>query len=129
MGILLACVSPFFPMLYNTTDSVRNLATGFILVSAAGMPFYSCTNATYFTLRSGGKTVITFLFDCGFVWCLSIPVAYALSRFTALPIIPLYLICQSLEIIKCTIGLVLVQKGVWINNLVTAGEDKYNISE
>lgn len=123
MGILLAAVSPFFPMLYNTTDEVRNLATGFILVAAVGMPFYSCTNATYFTLRSGGKTVITFLFDCGFVWCLSIPVAYALSRFTSLPIIPLYMLCQSLEIIKCTIGLVLVKKGVWINNLVAVSED------
>lgn len=122
-GLLLAAVSPFFPMLYNTTDQVRNLATGFILVAAAGMPLYSCTNATYFTLRSGGKTVITFLFDSGFVWVLSIPVAFVLSRYTTLPIIALYMICQSLEIIKCIIGLVLVKKGVWINNLVTVKEN------
>lgn len=122
-GLLLAAVSPFFPMLYNTTDQVRNLATGFILVAAAGMPLYSCTNATYFTLRSGGKTVITFLFDSGFVWVLSIPVAFVLSRYTTLPIVSLYMICQSLEIIKCIIGLVLVKKGVWINNLVTVKEN------
>ena len=122
-GLLLAASAPFFPMFYNTSDYVRSLATGFILVAAVGMPLYSCTNATYFTLRSGGKTVITFLFDSGFVWALSIPVAFALSRYTALPIIPLYLLCQSLEIIKCTIGLVLVKKGVWINNLVAVSED------
>ena len=122
-GLLLAAVAPVFPMFYNTSDYVRSLATGFILVAAVGMPLYSCTNATYFTLRSGGKTVITFLFDSGFVWALSIPVAFALSRYTALPIIPLYLLCQSLEIIKCTIGLILVKKGVWINNLVAVSED------
>jgi len=122
-GLLLAAAAPFFPMLYNTTDTVRGLATGFILVAAVGMPLYSCTNATYFTLRSGGKTVITFFFDSGFVWALSIPVAYVLSRYTTLPIIPLYLLCQSLEIIKCIIGLALVKKGVWINNLVTVEED------
>lgn len=122
-GLLLAAVSPFFPMIYNTSNQVRSLATGFILVAAAGMPLYSCTNATYFTLRSGGKTVVTFLFDSGFVWVLSIPVAYLLSRYTALPIIPLYLMCQSLEIIKCIIGLVLVKKGVWINNLVAAKDN------
>ncbi len=123
IGALLAAVSSLFPMLYNTTDEVRSLATGFIIVSAVMMPFYSCTNATYFTLRSGGKTVITFFFDCGFMWGLSIPVAYLLSRNTALPIIPLYFVCQSIEFIKCTIGLILVKKGVWIHNLVAQKED------
>ena len=31
--------------------------------------------------------------------------------------VPMYLICQSLEIIKCVVGFILVKKGVWIHNL------------
>ena len=118
VGCVMAAVSPFFPMLYNTSKEVRHLATWFICVSALCMPLYSCTNATYFTLRSGGKTVITFFFDSGFVWAVSIPVAFLLSRYTQMPIVPLYLACQSLELIKSAIGLFLVKKGVWIHNIV-----------
>jgi len=42
------------------------------------------TNALYFTLRAGGKTMVTFLFDSAFVWLINIPVAYVLSRYTAM---------------------------------------------
>ena len=122
VGVLLAAIAPFFPLLYNTSGQVRHLATSFICVAAVCMPLYACTNSTYFTLRSGGKTMITFFFDSGFVWAVSIPVAYALSRFTDMPIVLLYLVCQSLELIKSVIGIILVKKGVWIHNIVESGE-------
>ena len=118
IGILLALISPVFPMMYNTTDTVRHLATSFICIAALCMPLYAFTHASYFTLRSGGKTMITFLFDSCFVWVVSIPFAYVLSRYTTLPIVPLYLFCQLIEIIKCTIGFILVKKGVWLQNIV-----------
>ena len=75
-------------------------------------------HATYFTLRTGGKTIITFLFDSVFLWVVTTPVAYVLSRYTNMPIMYLYLCCQLLDIIKCCIGFVLVKKGVWIENIV-----------
>lgn len=118
MGGLLVLFAPFFPMLYNTTQEVRKLATSFMRVSACCMFLHGFMHSTYFTLRSGGKTVITFLFDSAFVWCMNIPVAYVLSRFTDVPIIPLYLICQLVDIVKCVVGFVLVKKGIWLNNLV-----------
>jgi len=67
------------------------------------------------------KTMITFLFDSGFMWCVNIPVAFLLSRYTGLPIVPLYLVCQLVEIIKCIVGFILVKKGIWIHNLVEEG--------
>lgn len=121
IGLLMAVVSPVFPDMYNTTREVRNLATWFILTSALIMPLNAFTHATYFTLRSGGKTMITFLFDSVFVWVVSIPMAYCLSRFTRIHIVPLYFICQSVELIKCIIGFALVKKGIWLQNIV--GED------
>ena len=116
-GILLAAVSKVFPMIYNTTDAVRRIATWLICVCAVTMPVHSYLNATYFTLRSGGKTLITFIFDSGYVWCCMIPVAFILSRFTDLPILPLYIICQSLDLIKCVIGSRMLKNGSWIQNL------------
>lgn len=118
-GGLMAAVSGLFPMIYNTTDAVRALATKLICVSAAMMPFNSYTNASYFTLRSGGQTLITFLFDSCFVWVLCVPLAYCLSRFTGLSILPLYIICQSTDLIKCAIGGYMIHKGLWIQNLTT----------
>lgn len=116
-GLLTILISPAFPQLYNASDSVRKLATELICISAVIMPFHAYTNASYFTLRSGGKTFITFLFDCCFVWVVNVPLAYCLSRFTGISIIPLYTICQLTEILKAFIGYFLLRSGIWIQNL------------
>ena len=118
MGSLLFLCAPLFPMVYNTSAEVKELATAFIRVSAVCMPLYGFAHATYFTLRSGGKTVITFLFDSFFVWVGCIPVAYILSRYSPLTPVMLYFVCQSMDWIKCMIGFILVKKRVWVNRLV-----------
>ena len=118
-GSLLAAVSGLFPMIYNTTDSVRHIATRLILIGALMMPVHSYLHAIYFTLRSGGEAMATFIFDSGYVWVCMIPVAFLLSRFTDLPIIPLYFICQSLDAIKIGIGTYMLKKEKWIQNLTT----------
>ena len=66
LGGILMLVAPLFPTFYNTTDQVKHLATGFIRIGAGCMPIYAFMHASYFTLRSGGKTFITFLFDSVF---------------------------------------------------------------
>ena len=119
-GALMLCVAPFFPDIYNTDHEVRSLATSFIMISACCMPMYAFENATYFTLRSGGKTFITFLFDSCFVWVFSIPLAYVLVHYTDMPITVLFLCCQMIELMKCLIGYALVKKGIWINNITNA---------
>ena len=120
LGGIMFLASPFFPRLYNTTDTVRTLAMRLLQVAACCMPIWAFMHSTYFTLRTGGKTIVTFLFDSVFLWAVTTPVAFVLSRYTGLPIIPLYLSCQLLDLIKCAIGFVLVKKGVWVNNIVAA---------
>lgn len=118
IGICMAAFAPIFPKIYNTTAEVRGLARNFIIVTAICMPMNAFTNAAYFTLRSGGKTMVTFLFDSGYVWVVSTSLAYVLSRFTELPILPLYAVCQGADIFKCAVGFVLVRRGVWIHKFV-----------
>jgi Na+-driven multidrug efflux pump len=75
------------------------------------------TNACYFTLRCGGKTLVTMLFDSVFVWAVCIPVGWCLSRFTALPMFPLFCLCQIPEIVKCFLGFFMVKSGTWVQDL------------
>lgn len=118
IGALMALAAPFFPLTYNTTPAVQQLATNFLWVMAFMMPFCSFTNASYFTLRSGGCTGITFLFDSVYMWCLVVPMAFVLSRFTDIAVVPMYMLVQGMELIKAIIGYGLVKKGVWLRNLV-----------
>ena len=118
VGGAMALLAPLVPEIYNTTPTVKSLAAQLMMVSAALMPFHAFTNSAYFTLRAGGKTVITFLFDCGFIWVLSVPLAFVLSRYTAVPIVTMYLCVQALELVKCGIGYVLLKSRKWVNNLV-----------
>ncbi len=118
VGLLMALVSPFIPQVYNTTDTVKALAVKLLLVYAAMMPLFSYTNSCYFTLRSGGKTLITFAFDSLFVWVFSIPAAFYLSRGTDMGIVLMYAIVELLNLVKCVIGAVLVRRRRWVVNLV-----------
>ena len=116
-GGLMGAFSGAFPQIYNTTDTVRSLASMLICIGAAIMPFNSYTNATYFTLRSGGQTTVTFIFDSCFVWGFCVPLAFCLSRFTNIGIIPLYILCQATDLIKCVLGAYMIRQGKWIQNL------------
>ena len=115
---VMAGLSGVFPRMYRTEPEVRSLATSLILINAALMPIHAYSNAAYFTLRSGGKTFVTFLFDSFFACVVVAPVAYCLSRFTSLPIVPLFLCCQSMELIKCLVGFLMIRSGIWIQNIV-----------
>ena len=97
------------------------IATGLIRISAVCMPLYGFENSTYFTLRSGGSTWLTFVFDSLFIWVVSIPVLMLFIRFTSLSILTVFACVQLFELIKCSIGFVMVKKGVWINDLTQYG--------
>ena len=118
LTIVLVSISSVFPKIYNTTDAVRDYSTKFIIITALFFPIQGFLNTLYFTLRSGGKTVITFLFDSGFSWVFSVPVAYVICTYTGLPILWIYVTIQALDIIKVVVGYVLIKKGIWITNLV-----------
>lgn len=118
MGVLIIATSGLYPKLYNTSDEVRQLASQFITVTGIMMPLSGLLHVLYFTIRSGGKTFITFLFDSGFFWVIGVPLAYCLVHFTSLSIIPIFVICESTNIIKVIIGLVLYEKDMWCENIV-----------
>lgn len=117
-AILLGIASRLFPQMYNTTEDVRNLAAALIMINAILMPMEAYLCGAYFTMRAGGKTLVTFFFDAGFMWVVTIPLAYVLSRYTTMPIITLFFCCQGANAVKAVIGFFMLKKGMWIQTLV-----------
>ena len=107
------------PEMYNTTDTVKHLARDLMCIAALAMPLDAYAHVSYFTLRSGGKVLITILFDSCFVWVVSVPTAFLLSRYTAIPILPLFAICQGENFIKDVLGYIFVKQGKWVKNITT----------
>ena len=116
--VVMNLVAPLIPRVYRTTEEVRALATSFLRVYAFCMPLFSFCNCAYFTLRSGGKTLVTFLFDSGYTWVIAVPLAWCLVHLTALPVVTVYLLVQLADFIKCVFGFILMKNGVWLNNMV-----------
>lgn len=123
MGALLFMVSPVIPQIYNTEPEIRNLAKEFIRVVAVVMPINAFANVAYFTLRSGGKTLVTFLFDSCFTWVVSVPVSRILAGYTTMDVANVFFCVCALELLKSSIGFILVKKGVWVRNIVNKGAD------
>ena len=119
ISMVMLLAAPHFPELYNTNAEAKYLAKWFIILTALFMPQNAFLHAAYFTLRSGGKTIITFFFDSVFAWVVSVSLAYILSRFTSLPVILIFAVVKAADFIKVVIGFILVKKGVWIQNIVS----------
>ncbi len=107
-----------FPEAYNTTETIKKLASSMLLVHCAVMPARAFTNASYFTLRSGGQTLVTFLFDSCFVWVVTVPAAYLLSRFSPLSVVALFAAVEGLEFIKCILGYIMLRSKRWMKNII-----------
>ena len=118
VAVCMFFIGRFFPQIYNTSEEIRALATKFIAVSAIIMPFCSFSHASYFTLRSGGKTMVTFLFDSVFTWIVVVPTAFLLAHFTGLGIVSVYFLVQATELIKVVIGYFMVRSNVWLVQMV-----------
>ncbi len=123
IGLVMAGLSWLFPRFYNTTDQVRSLAASVICVMAAILPFECLANGCYFTMRSGGKTMVTFLFDSCFTWAVNVPAAWLLAHRTALGVVAVYALSTATVLIKDIVGLTLVHKRYWVNTLAGAKPD------
>lgn len=117
-GLLLQIAAPLIPRLYRTEPAVRVLASRLLRIYALSMPLMSYANSAYFTLRSGGKVLMTFLFDSGYTWVVAVPLAWCLVHFTGMNVLTIYLCVQLSDLIKVTVGHILIKKGIWLNNMV-----------
>ena len=115
----LGLCADLIPRFYDASDYTREMAGSMLVIVACTMPIFAFAHAVYFTLRSGGKTLLTFVFDCGFTWGMTIPFAFIAAHYTGMSILTIYLCVQMLDLTKCIVGYILIKKGVWINRLIS----------
>ena len=118
MGLLLIACSGLIPLLYNVEPEVRSLTQKLLMVAGASLPIHAFIHVTYFTIRSGGKTVITFLFDCVYTWVVPVTLAYCLCHMTDMPIVGVYFCVQFIDVVKVVIGALMLRSDFWANNVV-----------
>lgn len=120
MGGGLVAVAPLAPQLYNTSGTVMYIASCLLRVCGLMLPVHAIVNCSYWAMRAGGKTIITMLFDSVYTWVFSVPVAFCLIHFTTLDLITVYTIVNLVDFIKCTAGIILLRKGIWVHNIINA---------
>lgn len=120
ISVIMILLGGLFPEIYKTEPGIKALAKNFIIISAMAMPLCAFSHCSYFTLRSGGKTIVTFLFDSVYTWVVMIPYAFVLSRFTTLSITMVFFLVNFTEIIKVIIGFFMIKSNVWLQNIVNS---------
>ncbi len=124
MGALAIACSGLIPLLYNTSDEVRSLTSQLLIVAGFSLPLHAYLHVAYFTIRTGGKTWITFLFDSVYTWVFPVPLAFLLCRFTTLPMIWVYFAVQFVDVVKAIIGTYMLRSKVWAKNVIDKIETK-----
>ncbi len=122
IGAVIIAISGAIPLIYNTEPEVRSLASRLLIIAGALLPLHACTHAFYFTIRSGGRTLLTFLLDSVYTCVIPLPVSFFLSRLTDIPVVTLFLIAQGCDVIKMCIGLPILIKGAWARNIIVEPE-------
>lgn len=118
IGIIVFFVANYIPRIYKPEEAVRQLATSFIKVYAVTLPMQAFITGTYFTMRAGGKTVLTFCFDSLYLGIVTYPLSLILVKFTSLNIVLVFAIVLSADVVKSTVGFILLKSGIWANNIV-----------
>jgi len=118
-ALLYIVCAEFIPMAYNTEPEIRQLATRLMQITALAMPFEALTHASYFTMRSGGKMMVTIIFDSGFMWGLTVLPAFILSRVTSISFILLFALIQFVSVLKGIVGTIMAGNGFWAKNIIS----------
>ncbi|HAK05292.1 MAG TPA: hypothetical protein DCM23_01130 [Firmicutes bacterium] len=121
VGAFMIAISPFIPRLWATVgNDQRTLATQMIIIYGCFLWVYSVCISAYQILRAGGMAKQTMIMDSGIMWVGTVPLAWILALATSLPLVGIFAILQSIDIIKMIVGLSLIRNGKWANNLTTA---------
>ena len=122
IGLALILVSPLIPRMYNVSEDVRDLTRQLLVIVGLSLPIHSFAHVAYFTIRSGGRTVITFFFDAVYTWAVSVLLAFLLTRYTDLAIVQIYACVMFADILKVIVGLLMIRSDFWARNVVGGAE-------
>ena len=122
LGAMLSLSSGIIPNWFAVTDEAKRLAAQTLIIAGVSLPIHAFLHSTYFTIRSGGKTFITFLFDSVYTWCVPAVLAFVLSRYTQVNVVTMYCWIQFIDLTKLTIGVLMLRSDFWAVDLTASNK-------
>lgn len=115
--LLMVIFSSTLPILFSFTGDLKTLCTKMILAKASISIFGGNTLVFYHILRIGGNTKEVFVYDGLFTLIIPLGVSILFSRVFKVSFLILYILIESMNIIKTLLGIYLFRKGSWIKKL------------
>lgn len=125
IGLVLILLSKYIPYLFSEVDASQKVLASKLIIIYGSLLFANCLSLTaYYTLRVGGKALQTLLLDSGLMFVMYVPVAWILAKLTNLDLLYIYLIVRLLDVLKASIGLILVSRHKWVRNITIKNKEE-----
>lgn len=118
VGASLIPASYLVPVAFNVEPIVLTTVKKLVIVLACCYPLKACNMCILIGLiRAGGDTRFGMICDTVIMWCISIPLAYLLSIYSAIPAWGIYACLFSEEPLKALLGLWRIRSGKWLHSV------------
>lgn len=117
-GLTIYFLRPIAVNLYNISDDTKTIACEIMIATSIVSIFRALSaNILMGILRGGGDNRFVFWLEMSFLWFIAIPLGFIAAFVLKLPIVLVFLIIRSDEILKSFIGAFRVIKGKWIHDV------------
>lgn len=120
IGCIFISIAPLIASFYNVEEVIKNTIVTLLRIRSGLLPIYVYNVCIFFTLRAGGDTFSTMIMDSGFLWCAGVLVSTILSVYFTIPLVMLYTIVESFDIVKLFVATYFYRKGKWAKNITVA---------
>ncbi|XTR36855.1 MATE family efflux transporter [Paraclostridium tenue] len=117
-GLTIYFLRPIAVNLYNISDDTKGIACEIMIATSIVSIFRALSaNILMGILRGGGDNRFVFWLEMSFLWFIAIPLGFIAAFVLKLPIVLVFLIIRSDEILKSFIGAFRVIRGKWIHDV------------
>jgi len=112
------------PFLYQATSvEALNLAGKILQTMALFFPIFVSNFMIFFILRSGGAIKEALFMDAGFMGGIMIPVLGLATYFTNWNFLSLYILVQSVDLLKLLVAGIFLKQEKWVKNLTLSSNE------
>ncbi|MEG0842992.1 MAG: MATE family efflux transporter [Romboutsia sp.] len=124
-GIIIFTIRPFAVQFYNVSQETKNIAMDIMTATSFIVIFQSmAVNTMMGILRGGGDNRFVLINDVIYMWLFAIPFGFIGAFIWKLPIVTVFLIIKSDEILKTIASVLRIASGKWINDITRDFEEE-----
>jgi Na+-driven multidrug efflux pump len=117
-GFIIFMIRGFVVDFYNVSNETKLIAMDIMTTTSIIVVFQALSiNTMMGILRGGGDNKFVLINDIIYMWIVSIPFGFISAFVLKLPIVIIFLITRSDEILKTIASIIRIASGKWINNL------------